>query len=101
DSVTGYNDITPRVGLAYDVFGTGRTAIKVNAGKYLAAAVADGIYSANSPALQYVRTLPGANGRSWTDNNTNFAVDCDLKSSAAQGPTTTGSGDTCGALTGA
>ena len=101
DSVTGYNDITPRVGAAYDLFGNGRTAIKVNAGKYLAAAVADGIYSSNSPALQYVRTLPGANGRGWTDNNTNFAVDCDLKSSAAQSPATTGSGDTCGALTGA
>jgi hypothetical protein len=100
DSVTGYNDITPRMGLAYDVFGNGRTAIKVNAGKYLAAAVADGIYSSNSPALQYVRTMPGTNGRGWTDNNGNYAIDCDLKNQGAQSPTTTGSADTCAALTG-
>jgi hypothetical protein len=100
DSVTGYHDITPRVGAAYDLFGNGRTAIKVNAGKYLAAAVADGIYSANSPALNYVRTIAGANGRAWTDSNGNFAVDCDLLSSTAQNLSATG-GDVCGSLTGA
>lgn len=99
DSVTGYHDITPRMGLAYDVFGNGRTAIKVNAGKYLAAAVADGIYSSNSPALQYVRTIAGANGRGWTDSNGNFQVDCDLLSPAAQNLASTG-GDVCAALTG-
>ena len=37
-SVRGYNDITPRFGVAYDVFGNGKTAIKVNGGKYLEAA---------------------------------------------------------------
>jgi outer membrane receptor protein involved in Fe transport len=29
-----FHDIMPRVGAAYDVFGTGRTALKVNIGKY-------------------------------------------------------------------
>ncbi len=33
--VTGYNDIAPRMGLAYDVFGDGKTAVKVNLSKYL------------------------------------------------------------------
>ena len=33
-----YNDITPRFGAAYDVFGNGKTALKVNIGKYLVAA---------------------------------------------------------------
>ena len=36
--VQGYNDITPRGGLAYDLFGNGNTALKFNIGKYLEAA---------------------------------------------------------------
>jgi hypothetical protein len=98
-SVRGYHDLTPRMGLAYDLFGDGRTAVKVNAGKYLAAAVADGIYSSNSPALQYVRTISGANGRGWTDANGNYQVDCDLLDPASQDLTASG-GDVCARLTG-
>ena len=37
--VIGYNDITPRAGVAYDLFGNGKTALKGNVGKYLEAAV--------------------------------------------------------------
>ena len=33
--MTGYHDITPRFGAAYDLFGNGKTALKVNLGKYL------------------------------------------------------------------
>ena len=33
--VDGYKDITPRLGVAYDVFGNGKTAFKANIGKYL------------------------------------------------------------------
>ena len=33
--VKGYHDITPRGGVAYDVFGTGKTALKVSLNKYL------------------------------------------------------------------
>ena len=36
EGVRGYHDITPRMGAAYDVFGNGRTALKVNVSKYLA-----------------------------------------------------------------
>ena len=32
-----WDDVTPRVGVAYDVFGTGKTAVKVNLGKYMEA----------------------------------------------------------------
>ena len=35
DGVTGYKDLMPRGGVAWDVFGTGRTSIKINAGKYV------------------------------------------------------------------
>ena len=96
DSVKGYNDINLRVGLAYDVFGTGRTALKVNAGRYLGAATTDGIYSANNPALKLVTQTT----RSWTDNDRDYVVDCDLLNLGAQGPATTGSVDTCLAPTG-
>jgi hypothetical protein len=95
ESVTGFNDLTPRMGLAYDLFGTGRTALKVSAGKYLSAATADGIYSSQNQGLNYVRSA----SRSWTDSNGNYAVDCDLLSPAAQNTTATG-GDSCGPLTG-
>jgi hypothetical protein len=32
-----WKDVTPRIGAAYDLFGNGKTAIKVNLGKYLTA----------------------------------------------------------------
>jgi hypothetical protein len=96
-SVRGYNDINPRAGLAYDLFGNGKTALKVNIGRYLAAATADGIYSANSPALKLVTSLSG--NRGWTDSNKNFVVDCDLTNPAAQNLSASG-GDVCAGLTG-
>src|SRR5262249_44903244 len=33
EGITGYNDISPRVGAAYDLFGNGKTSVKVNIGK--------------------------------------------------------------------
>ena len=96
DSVTGFNDLTPRMGVAYDLFGTGRTALKFSAGKYLSAATADGIYSSQNQGLNFVRSA----NRAWTDSNGNYAVDCDLLNPAAQNAAA-GGGDVCGALTGA
>ena len=66
-------------------------------GRYLAAATTDGIYSANNPAIKLVTNAT----RSWIDNDKDYVVDCDLLSTSAQAPATTGSVDNCGALTGA
>ena len=40
-----YNDVTPRWGVAWDVRGNGKTAVKWNMGRYLNAATISGIYS--------------------------------------------------------
>jgi len=102
DGVTGYNDITPRMGAAFDVFGTGTTALKVNLGKYLqGASVSNLAYTAN-PALRIPGggggIFPPATSRSWTDLNGNFIPDCNLTNPLAQSPTTTGSIDSCGQI---
>ena len=53
--VDSFNDITPRFGAAYDVFGNGKTALKFNLGHYLDAATNDSEYTSNSPAARIVR----------------------------------------------
>jgi hypothetical protein len=96
--VIGYNDITPRGGVAYDVFGNGKTAIKANFGRYLEAAVnGNGNYSALLPSSR-IATVAGlaAATRTWTDANGNFTPDCDLMVGTAQDLRATG-GDFCGA----
>ena len=70
----GFNDITPRWGVAWDVFGTGKTSVKYNMGKYLTAATIGGIYSGANPARRTVNLLR----RNWNDLNANRRVDCDL-----------------------
>ena len=100
DGVTGYNDITPRVGAAYDLFGNGKTSLKVNIGKYLqGASVSNLAYGAN-PALR----IPFGTGlsttglcsfgalgfsnpcvsRTWTDNG-DLTPNCVLTNPLANG----------------
>ena len=90
---TSYQDLTPRIAAAYDVFGNGKTALKVNLGKYLAAADGSSITGALTNPLNRI-TLSSGN-RTWTDANNNFKVDCDLTSMLAQDLRATG-GDFCG-----
>jgi hypothetical protein len=92
DGVKGFHDLTPRMGLAYDLFGNGKTSVKINAGRYLEAAAALGIYSASNP----VTRISTSATRTWTDNG-NWTPDCDLLNPAAQNLITSG-GDNCAAL---
>src|SRR4051812_26060346 len=113
DGVTGYNDLTPRFGAALDVFGNGKTALKVNVGKYLQGASVSNLAYGYNPVLR----LPYGTGlsttglclfgglgftnpcvaRQWVDLNGNFAPDCNLQNPLAQDPGT-GALDVCGPI---
>jgi hypothetical protein len=80
-SVDAYNDVTPRFGVAYDVFGNGRTAVKFNMGHYLDAATNDSAYTRNNPANRIVSTYD----RGWTDSDNDKVVDCNLLVLTANG----------------
>jgi hypothetical protein len=68
-----WNDINPRVGAAYDIFGNGRTAIKGAIGRYVAGQAVD-IASALHPVNASVYSVT----RNWTDANHDYHPDCDL-----------------------
>jgi len=79
--VEGYNDITPRMGAAYDVFGNGKTALKVNAGKYLQGVFPGEAYTINHPGSTLVTSV----NRTWSDPNGNRVAECDFMNPAASG----------------
>jgi hypothetical protein len=96
---TRYKDITPKAAMAWDLFGDGKTALKVNYGKYVLgqALVVGGL--ASQPGYNVQLT----SSRTWVDNDRDFIPDCDLTNPAAQGPTLTGNQrqvDTCNAPVG-
>ena len=75
-----WNDISPRVGLAYDLFGDGRTALKASLGHFVAQ-IDNELTTVNNP---FVRSITTTN-RSWNDDNENFIPDCDLGNFDANG----------------
>jgi hypothetical protein len=89
--VEGYHDIWPRGGVAIDVFGTGKTSIKVNFGRYLEAAQNGGLFTALNPTSRLSTTTT----RAWTDVDGDFVADCNLLNPATQDLRASG-GDFCG-----
>ncbi len=79
--VTGYKDLSPRGGVAYDLFGNGKTALKVNFGKYLEPTSNNNNYILSNPITRIATTTT----RGWSDANGNFTPDCDLRSPLANG----------------
>jgi hypothetical protein len=85
-----YKDISPRGGAAFDVFGNGKTALKINFGKYMdPASNLAGNYSLNNPIARIATTAT----RTWTDAGIpgvpgtagDFEPQCDLTNNAANG----------------
>ena len=91
--VEANHDLWPRGGVAIDVFGTGKTSVKLNFGRYLEAAQNGGTFIALNPTGRLSTTTT----RAWTDNDKDWVADCNLNNPAAQSPATTGSVDVCGA----
>jgi hypothetical protein len=86
DDVPNWKDVNPRVSVAYDLFGTGRTAIKGSVSRGVQQE-SIAIARLNNPAST-VATTNGFNpnaGRAWNDSNNNFIPDCDLTNGAANG----------------
>jgi hypothetical protein len=77
-----FKDISPRGGIAVDVFGNGKTAVKVNVGKYMdPASNLNGNYSISNPLARIATTA----ARTWTDANGDFIPQCDLTVNSANG----------------
>ena len=85
--VNAYNDISPRVGLAYDVFANGKTALKFSMGKYLAYAANDPPYTSTNPGFTIIREVlnRGWNATVAAGGNGDLVVNCDLTNPAANG----------------
>jgi hypothetical protein len=90
--VNAYKDISPRGGIAYDVFGNGKTAVKINFGKYLEPTSNNNNYILSNPITRIATNTT----RTWTDANQNFIPECDLRSVLANGECAAGSANTFG-----
>jgi hypothetical protein len=74
DNAGNFNDLGPRLGVSYDVFGNGKTAIKGAVGRYIGSLGA-AFANQSNPAVQVVTQTT----RTWNDANRNFVPDCDLR----------------------
>ena len=83
-----WKNVNPRVGAAYDLFGTGRTGLKVFLGRYAIGTLGNGNITLNNPATNQAVSAT----RTWDDVNGNYVPDCVLDASVP------GLNDECGAL---
>jgi hypothetical protein len=75
--VPSWKDLSPRVGIAWDITGGGRTVVRVNYGHYVASE-STATATANNP----VNTRINSATRTWTDLNRDLFPDCDLQNPA-------------------
>src|SRR5262249_10284545 len=73
-------DLSPRLAVAVDLFGDGKTAVKASVNRYVAGYIT-AISTANNPVLTSVTSTT----RVWNDANRNFIPDCDITNPAING----------------
>jgi hypothetical protein len=78
--VLGWKDLSPRLGIAYDLFGKGRTALKLSISRYVALEATD-LTRAVNPA----NTTGGLLARAWSDTDGDFFPDGDPLNPAPNG----------------
>lgn len=83
-----YNDFSPRVGLVFDVFGNGRTALRASTGRYVGLSRGD-FTSRFHPFNSSINSA----FRSWTDADGDYTPDCDVRNLSPNGE--------CGAMSNA
>jgi Carboxypeptidase regulatory-like domain len=79
-NLPNFKDLSPRLGVAYDLFGNGKTAVKATLGRYVTLIGAN-LAQIWHPANQQVNSA----NRTWADANGNFVPDCELVLQAANG----------------
>ena len=83
-NLPNWKNVSPRLGGAYDLFGSGRTALKWSLGRYVEGQ-GSGIAELVNPMGSLSSSAVSTGTRAWNDVNMNFIPDCDLTNQALNG----------------
>jgi hypothetical protein len=67
--VIDWKDLSPRLGVAYDLFGTGKTAVKVAVARFV-----DGETIGLTGQVNPMNAISTTDSRTWTDSNSDFSI---------------------------
>jgi len=80
DCVPCWKDLNPRLSAAYDLFGTGNTAVKFSVGRYTAEEILTTAHN-NNPLLASNASAT----RAWHDDDHNYIPNCDFSNALGNG----------------
>lgn len=82
NDLVSWRDLSPRLGVGYDLFGNGKTALKASLSRYV---IVDGVRFAQANNPLQIGTVNTTATRGWIDSNSNYIPDCDLANPAPNG----------------